>query len=120
MTSSRDRNDRASFQQVVAYVEGDLEEYHGQEYVIRGLNFEKGFGIGLSHVGDGVPPDDIVPFDVYQTVTETVRSQIDVEAVKRRTTPEMWPHIGICRLSIQDDESVKVEIEISDLGSIGK
>lgn len=120
MTDSNDGNDRVSFEQVVEYVEGDLEVYHGQEYVIRGLQLDEGFGIGLSHVGDGVPPDDIVPFEVYQTVTETVRSQIDIEAVKRRTTPQVWPHMGTCRLSIRDDESVTMEIEIRNLGIIGK
>ena len=112
-------DDRSSFQQLVESVDGDLEEYHGEEYVIRGLQLDDGFGIGLSYAGDGAPPNDIVPLEVYQPVEEKIRSMIAIEEVQRRTSPDVWPQLGTCRLFVRDDDSVKVDIEIRDLGVIG-
>lgn len=111
-------DNHTSFRRSAEDVEGDVEEYHDREYIIRGLELDGGFGIGLSYAGDGVPPDDIVPVEVYQSVAETVRSRIAIEEVQRRTTPDVWPQLGTCHLSVRDDGSVEVQIELRDLGTL--
>lgn len=94
----------------VKYSRSDAATYDGHEYRIKGIRMEGDFEIGLTHIGGGVPPSDIVPAEIYDAVESRIRSQIDVGTVESKTTVEYWPTLGTLELIQVDDNEVKVNL----------
>ena len=101
----------AAFQCSVAREKLAAGDYDGQEYSIRGVSLEGTFEIGVSHRGDGTPPEDILPTAVYESIGEWVRSRADLDVIEARTEPDDWPEIGSCRLTVPGPETVEVHID---------
>lgn len=109
---SGDDGKRTSSRHSVDEIADDIAEYDGHKYSIRALRLDGDFDIGISHTGGGSPPAEIVPPEVYETVESSVRSEVDIEEVRRQTTPEEWPQLGTIRLEARDDESLAVDVEL--------
>lgn len=86
----------------------------GREYDIVSVQLDGEFDIGLRQSGEKEPLRDIVPSEIYESVSSAVGAAIDEHSLQEETSGSGWQQIGSCALEVRTDEVVGIEITIRE------
>lgn len=83
-------------------------------YHIANYKFEGVFDFGFQSLDSSPPHPDVIPEQIYLTLSQRLESELNLDIVRANTTEDTAPTVGRCTITTNDDDELQATIDLVD------